>query len=125
MHKVVDVRPKGMFDGTVPDPNPKLHSGHMLGSINIPFTEVIDSQSKTLKKTDSLKKGKATKELSSLVSRPFLYCQENLKQRNSIYLPGPSSSLLHIFCVQGKDVGTRLCKNTYVMHDSETVIKWI
>ena len=56
--KVLDARPKGMFDGTVPDPNPKLHSGHILGSINFPFTDVIDSQSKTLKDADSLKKGK-------------------------------------------------------------------
>ena len=57
--KVLDARPKGMFDGTVPDPNPKLHSGHILGAINFPFTDVIDSESKTLKDADSLKKGKA------------------------------------------------------------------
>ena len=49
-----------MFDGTVPDPNPKLHSGHILGSISFPFTDVIDNQSKVLKDADSLKQGETT-----------------------------------------------------------------
>ena len=55
--QLVDARPKGMFDGTVPDPNPKLHSGHILGSINFPFNAVIDSDTKTLKDPEELKKG--------------------------------------------------------------------
>ena len=53
--QVLDARPKGMFDGTAPDPNPKLHSGHILGSISFPFTNVIDAQNKKLKDIKDLK----------------------------------------------------------------------
>jgi thiosulfate/3-mercaptopyruvate sulfurtransferase len=56
--QVVDARPKGMFDGTAPDPNPKLHSGHILGSINFPFTNVLDVQNKKLKDIKDLKQCK-------------------------------------------------------------------
>ena len=55
--QVLDARPKGMFDGTAPDPDPKLHSGHILGSINFPFTSIIDAQNKKLKDVQSLKQG--------------------------------------------------------------------
>ena len=63
--QVVDARPKGMFDGTAPDPNPKLHSGHILGSINFPFTNVVDTQNKKLKDTESLKQGKEIDNLNA------------------------------------------------------------
>lgn len=53
--QVIDARPKGMFDGTTPDPNPKLHSGHILGSISFPFTNVINTQNKKLKDIENLK----------------------------------------------------------------------
>ena len=55
--QVVDARPKGRYDGKAPEPNPKIRSGHMHGSINFPFTNVIDPQTKTLKDSDSLKQG--------------------------------------------------------------------
>ena len=44
-----------MFDGTAPDPNPKLRSGHILGSISFPFTNIIDTQKKKLKDIKDLK----------------------------------------------------------------------
>lgn len=47
--QVLDARPKGMFDGTAPDPNPKLYSGHILGSISFPITNIVDTQNKKLK----------------------------------------------------------------------------
>ena len=55
--QIIDARPKGMFDGTAPDPNPKLHSGHILGSISFPFTTVIDTENKKLKDVKNLKQG--------------------------------------------------------------------
>ena len=45
----VDSRPKGRFDGTAPEPDKTLHSGHVLGTTNIPFYDMIDSQTKNLK----------------------------------------------------------------------------
>ena len=55
--QVVDTRPKGRYDGTAPEPNPKIRSGHMHGSISFPFTNVIDSQTKTMKDVDAIKQG--------------------------------------------------------------------
>ena len=54
---MVDSRPKGRFDGTAPEPNPKLCSGHMLGSINLPFTQMIEPSTKTLKDKAGLQQG--------------------------------------------------------------------
>ena len=56
----MDARPKGRYDGTAPEPNPKIRSGHMHGSVNFPFTNVIDPQTKTLKDTDGIKQGVST-----------------------------------------------------------------
>ena len=53
----VDARPKGMFDGTAPDSDKTLHSGHVLGTTNIPFYNMIDSQTKTLKDKAGLQQG--------------------------------------------------------------------
>ena len=41
---VVDARSSGRFQGTSPEPRPGLRGGHIPGSVNIPFTEVIDDQ---------------------------------------------------------------------------------
>ena len=54
----MDSRPKGRYDGVAPEPNPKIRSGHMLGSVNFPFTNIIDPKTKTLKNVDGLKEGK-------------------------------------------------------------------
>ena len=53
----VDARPKGRFDGTAPEPDKTLHSGHVLGTTNIPFYDMIDSQTKTLKDKAGLQQG--------------------------------------------------------------------
>jgi len=46
LHKteqVVDLRPSGRFRGVDPEPRPGLRSGHLPGSINLPFTDLIES----------------------------------------------------------------------------------
>ena len=53
----MDTRPKGRYDGTAPEPNPKIRSGHMHGSISFPFTNIIDPQTKTMKDADAIKQG--------------------------------------------------------------------
>lgn len=57
--QVVDARPKGRFEGTAPEPNPKIRSGHMLGSINFPFTNIIDPDNKTMKSPEGIREGKS------------------------------------------------------------------
>lgn len=46
--QVVDARSAGRFDGSEKEPRPGLRSGHIPGSRNIPFTDLLDPKSKTL-----------------------------------------------------------------------------
>jgi thiosulfate/3-mercaptopyruvate sulfurtransferase len=39
--QVVDVRPAARFRGEAPEPRPGVRSGHMPGSRNVPFTELV------------------------------------------------------------------------------------
>lgn len=43
--QVVDARPADRFKGDAPEPRPGLKSGHMPGSFNVPFGEVVKSGS--------------------------------------------------------------------------------
>ena len=40
--QVVDARPAERFRGEAPEPRPGLKSGHMPGSLNLPFAEVVE-----------------------------------------------------------------------------------
>jgi thiosulfate/3-mercaptopyruvate sulfurtransferase len=40
--QVVDARPVERFRGEAPEPRPGLKSGHMPGSLNLPFSEVVE-----------------------------------------------------------------------------------
>jgi thiosulfate/3-mercaptopyruvate sulfurtransferase len=53
--QVIDNRPKGRYDGTAPEPNKSLHSGHVLGTIGVPFTQFINPDTKTLKDKEGIK----------------------------------------------------------------------
>lgn len=46
--QVVDMRPAGRFAGTDPEPRPGLPSGHMPGSVNLPFTELVQPDGSAL-----------------------------------------------------------------------------
>lgn len=41
--QVLDARSAGRFAGTSPEPRPGLRSGHMPGSINVPFTDLVEN----------------------------------------------------------------------------------
>ena len=45
---VIDARPSGRFHGSSPEPRPGLPSGHMPGSVSIPFMDVLDPVAKTI-----------------------------------------------------------------------------
>jgi thiosulfate/3-mercaptopyruvate sulfurtransferase len=49
--EVVDARPADRFEGRAPEPRPGLHSGHMPGSLNLPFVDIVEH--------DHLKRGPA------------------------------------------------------------------
>ena len=52
--QIVDARPKGRFDGTAPEPNPKIHSGHILGSVSLPFMQMTNPGTKTMKDKEGI-----------------------------------------------------------------------
>lgn len=52
--QVVDARSKGRFLGTDSEPRPSLPSGHIIGAKNIPYTEVINPETKILKSKHEL-----------------------------------------------------------------------
>lgn len=45
--QVLDARSAGRFAGTAPEPRPGLRSGHIPGSINLPYDRLGDPQTKT------------------------------------------------------------------------------
>ena len=54
---MVDARSEGRFNGTAPEPRPSFPSGHMIGAMNVPFMNLIKSDTKLLKSKDELRKG--------------------------------------------------------------------
>lgn len=44
--QVVDMRSRGRFEGTEPEPRPGLRGGHMPGSLSLPFTDLVDPEGK-------------------------------------------------------------------------------
>lgn len=52
--QVLDARAAGRFKGTDPEPRPECRSGHIPGSLNLPFTGLIDRESKTVRPTPEL-----------------------------------------------------------------------
>ncbi|KAM6538510.1 hypothetical protein FALCPG4_000378 [Fusarium falciforme] len=54
--QILDARPNGRFTGEAPEPREGLSSGHMPGSINIPFNAVLDPETKAFLPRDQLKK---------------------------------------------------------------------
>jgi thiosulfate/3-mercaptopyruvate sulfurtransferase len=53
--QLVDARSQGRFEGTDPEPRPGLRGGHIPGSRNLPFTELLDRETQTLLPGEQLK----------------------------------------------------------------------
>jgi thiosulfate/3-mercaptopyruvate sulfurtransferase len=53
--QILDARSHGRWTGKDAEPRPGLSSGHMPGSINIPFDAVLDPQTKTFLPADKLR----------------------------------------------------------------------
>ncbi len=52
--QVLDARPAGRFEGRDPEPRPGLRSGHIPGSKNLPYDQVLNADG-TLKSSDDLR----------------------------------------------------------------------
>lgn len=53
--QVVDMRPAGRFAGTDPEPRPGLRRGHIPGSLNLPYSELVAADG-TLLPADALRR---------------------------------------------------------------------
>ena len=53
--QVLDARSNERFRGVAPEPRPDIPSGHMPGSISVPFAGTLDSQSKTMLPDNALR----------------------------------------------------------------------
>jgi len=53
--QVVDARPENRFSGAEPEPRPGLRSGHMPGSVNLPYSALVGAESGTMKSAEALR----------------------------------------------------------------------
>lgn len=54
--QILDARPNGRWTGKDPEPRPGLESGHIPGSVSIPFSELLDPVKKTILPGSELRK---------------------------------------------------------------------
>jgi thiosulfate/3-mercaptopyruvate sulfurtransferase len=54
--QVLDARAAGRFEGTAPEPREGLRSGHIPGSLNLPYDRLTDPQTKTIRPAEELEK---------------------------------------------------------------------
>lgn len=52
--QVLDARSKGRFEGTEPEPRAGQRSGHIPGSLNLPFSTLFDGETKTWKAANEI-----------------------------------------------------------------------
>jgi thiosulfate/3-mercaptopyruvate sulfurtransferase len=53
--QVLDARSPGRFAGADPEPRPGLHGGRIPGSLNLPFTDLVDPETQTMLPPEALK----------------------------------------------------------------------
>lgn len=68
--QVLDARSAGRFAGTDPEPRPECRSGHIPGSLNLPFNQLIDPDTKTVRSPDELRASLAASGLD--MDRPVI-----------------------------------------------------
>ena len=54
--QLVDARPRPRFEGTVAEPWPGRRSGHIPGSRNVPYAELFDAETGTMKPLEELRR---------------------------------------------------------------------
>ena len=54
--QILDARPSGRWAGTLPEPRPELSSGHIPGSLSVPFSDLLDPASKNLLPKEELRR---------------------------------------------------------------------
>jgi thiosulfate/3-mercaptopyruvate sulfurtransferase len=52
---LIDARATARFKGDAPEPRPTLHQGHIPGSVNVPFLDLIDDKTRCMLPAETLK----------------------------------------------------------------------
>ena len=68
--QILDARSQGRYEGSEAEPRPGLRSGHMPGSTNVPFQELLDPETKTLLPREKLRSVFESKQLDP--SKPII-----------------------------------------------------
>jgi thiosulfate/3-mercaptopyruvate sulfurtransferase len=53
--QVIDARASERYEGKVPEPRPGIRSGHIPGSLNLPYNNLFDASTGTMKSLDDLR----------------------------------------------------------------------
>lgn len=53
--QVLDARSRGRFEGKDDEPRPGLRPGHIPGSLNLPYTDLLERESQTLRSVEELR----------------------------------------------------------------------
>ena len=53
--QVIDARANERYQGKVPEPRPGIRSGHIPGSLNLPYNQLFDAATGTMKPLDQLR----------------------------------------------------------------------
>jgi thiosulfate/3-mercaptopyruvate sulfurtransferase len=61
--QILDARSRGRWEGTEPEPRPGLRSGHMPGSVSVPFQELLHPETKALLQPEQLEQVFTSKHL--------------------------------------------------------------
>src|SRR6202034_425103 len=54
--QVIDARASERFEGRAPEPRPGIRAGHIPGALNLPYNNLFDAATGTMKPLDELKK---------------------------------------------------------------------
>ncbi len=58
--QILDARSKGRFEGSEPEPREGQRSGHIPGSLNLPFPDLFDAETKTWRSAEQISKAFAS-----------------------------------------------------------------
>src|SRR3546814_2331855 len=78
--QVLDARSRARFEGTAPEPRAGLRAGHIPGSRNLPFNEIVDPAQQTLLDARS---EEHTSELQSLMRISYAVFCLNKKKKHT------------------------------------------
>ena len=85
--QVVDARNEQRYSGTGTEPRPGLPSGHMIGSVNLPYFRLFNPETKTLASKKVIQEGKTG--MSHSIFCPFCLAMASLDRVSSVCITTP------------------------------------